>query len=91
MLQEACDLFSDASVLRRLTFAAAKLPKDTPGFWEIVTNFGFNSSSKVSWEKVKIYLENLECLDEDTFKTDHTLMKELMECDGFLDIIQQFM
>lgn len=29
---------------------------------------------------MKIYLENL---DEDTLKSDHKLMKELMECDGF--------
>ena len=84
MLQEACNLFSDASVLRRLTFAAATLPKDTPGFWEIVTHFGFSSSSKASWEKVKTYLENLQYLDEDSLNTDHMLMKELMECEGFL-------
>ena len=84
MLQEASHLFSDPSVLRRLTFAAATFPKDIPRFWEIVTNFAFHaSSSNVSWKKMKIYLENLQYLDEDTFKSDHKLIKELMECDGF--------
>ena len=80
MLQEASHLFSDPSVLRRLSFAVATLPKDTPKFWEIVRDFGFHASpSNVSLEKLKIYLENLQYLDEETFKSDHKLMKELME------------
>ena len=57
MLQEATCFTSDPSVLRRLMFAANSVPLDTPRYWELVTKFGFRSSTTTGcMEKVKIYV-----------------------------------
>ena len=70
MLQEASSISEDTSV-PRLTFAATSLHKDTPRYWEIVTSFGFNSSSEsVCSERVKLLLENTHFLDKNAFDTD---------------------
>jgi hypothetical protein len=74
MLQEAGSLCKDPSVLRRLSFAAATLHKDTPKYWDIVASFGFKlSSESTSSGKVKLLLENLEFLDKNAFDKDHNL------------------
>lgn len=84
MLQEARSICEDTSVLRRLTFAATSLHKDTPRYWEIVTSFGFNSSSEsVCNERVKLLLENTHFLDKNAFDTDRALLEELSRQDGF--------
>ena len=85
MLQaQASSLCKDPSVLRRLSFAATSLHKDTPKYWDIVTRFGFKlSSERVSSEKVKLLLENLDFLDKNAFDKDYNLMKELSTCEGF--------
>ena len=84
MLQEASSICEDTSVLRRLTFAATSLHKDTPRYWEIVTSFGFNSSSEsVCSERVKLLLENTHFLDKNAFDTDRALLEELSRQDGF--------
>ena len=73
-------------MLRRLTFAAAALHKDTPNYWDLVASFGFlkSSESKLpSVEKLKVVLENVNYLEEDAFNTDSQLMKELMQHEGF--------
>jgi len=84
MLQEVSNVTSDPSVLRRLTFAANALPKDTPRYWELVTRFGFQHSSvKFTWKSVKVCMENVKCLDEDAFNDDESLTKELIALEGF--------
>lgn len=86
MLQEASAICSDVSVLRRLSFAAVTLHRDTPRYWELVASFGFLKSSGCvipSSEKIKVLLENVKCLDEDAFDTDSNLLKELIQHEGF--------
>lgn len=84
MLQEASSICKDPSVLRRLTFAASNLHKDTPKYWDLVAKFGFKlSPENVCSEKVKVLLENAQFLDENAFDTDLTLLKELTNCEGF--------
>ena len=84
MLQEACDFTTEHSVLRRLSFAAASLPEDTPGYWEFVSSFGFrHSTDKINIEKVRLYLENTKCLDANSFCDDYSLRKELITHEGF--------
>lgn len=86
MLQEASEIISDVSVLRRLTFAAATLHRDTPKYWELVSSFGFlysSGSAIPSSDKVKVLLENVKYLDEDAFNSDSHLMGELIQHEGF--------
>lgn len=86
MLEEANKICSDISVLRRLSFAAATLHRDTPKYWELVTSFGFLKSTGCavpSSDKVKVLLENVKYLDEDAFDSDINLMKELIQQEGF--------
>lgn len=84
MLQEASSLCPDVSVIRRLSFAAANLPKDTPRYWELVTKFGFKSLSvSPSSDKVKVLLENVKYLDKEAFDGDSFLLRELLQDDGF--------
>ena len=86
MLQEAATICSDISVLRRLSFAAVTLHRDTPRYWELVASFGFLKSSGCaipSSDKVKILLENGKYLDDDAFDTDSHLLREFIQHDGF--------
>lgn len=83
MLQEASTICKDPSILRRLTFAATNLHNDTPGYWDLVAKFGFNTSEAVCADKVKVLLENTQFLDESAFDTDFALLKELSDSSGF--------
>ena len=84
MLQEATCFTSDPSVLRRLMFAANSVSSDTPRYWELVTKFGFRSSTTTGcMKKVKIYIENAIYLDKESLNDDNILMKELIEQEGF--------
>ena len=84
MLQEISSICSDLSVVRRLSFAVATLPRDTPGYWEVVTKFGYRSCSTVpTTAKVQLMLENVDFLDHGAFDPDRSLQKELAEQDGF--------
>ena len=84
MLQEASSVCKDPSVLRRLTFAASNLHQDTPKYWNIVTTFGFKFSEvHCTAEKVKVFLENINFLDENASDSDQFLLKELIEFEGF--------
>ena len=86
MLQEASSVCSDISILRRLSFAAYTLHKDTPKYWELVTRFGFTKSSGSaipSIDTVKLLVDNVKYLDEGAFNTDDNLLGELIKEDGF--------
>jgi hypothetical protein len=86
MLHEASGVCSDISVLRRLSFAAYSLHRDTPKYWELVTKFSFAKCSGCaipSIDKVKLLVENVKYLDEDAFNTDSDLRRELMKEEGF--------
>ena len=87
MLQEASALCSDISAVGRLSFAAATLHRDTPGYWDLVCGFGFinlPACPKPSSDKVKVFLENVKYLEDNAFASDVNLSKELMEQKGFL-------
>ena len=84
MLQEAESVCGDISILKRLSFAASFLPKDTPRYWDFVTRFGFqNSTNTTSIEKVKTFLDNVQYIDEKAFKSEDNLLKELTTLSGF--------
>ena len=84
MLQEASSICKDPSVFRRLTFAAKSLHTEIPGYWEIVTKFGFKLAAECECSaKVKLLLENTQFLDEKAFDSDPILLKELSDQDGF--------
>ena len=78
------------SIVRRLVFASAVLPQDTPQFWEIVSSFansseGGSSSStttKLTPQGAKTYIENLQYLDPDSLKSDQDLTAELQSFIG---------
>ena len=61
---------SEISTLKRLSFAASTLPKDTPRYWELVVDFGFRHSQvlKPSTNEVKVLLENVHYLEKDARK-----------------------
>ena len=46
MWQEVVSLVPDATVLRRLLFAAVQVPKSTPQYLEIVNDFAFGNSKQ---------------------------------------------
>ena len=84
MLEEASSVCSDISVLRRLSFAATSLPKDTPRYWELVTEFGFQFSTDVpSCKNVQVLVENMQYMDRGALDTDNCLLKELIHHRGF--------
>ena len=86
MLQEASSVCSDTSVLRKLSFAAYSLHEDTPKYWEFVSRFSFAKSSGCaipSINQIKLLVENVRYLDEDAFKVDSDLQRELMKEEGF--------
>lgn len=84
MLQEACNICNDVSVIKRLSFAAINLQKEMPRYWEFVSKFGLKSSlESPAIEKVKIYFENVEYLDEKAFVSDRDMQKDLLELEGF--------
>lgn len=83
MLQEVAQLTDDVSVVRRLSFAASNLNRDTPGYWELVRKFGYKSSLLPPIDKVKLALENISFLDKAAFSTDISLLREMIQVDGF--------
>ena len=66
-----------------MSFAVSSLHKDTPGYWEIITKFSFNSLALPSHEKVKLLCENVKYLESDAFNGDDKLRQEFMDFCGF--------
>ena len=74
----------DFSVVRRVLLAAQQIPKETPSYWDLVTNFGFkHSTEKPNTEAVRVLVENTQLLDSEALKVDVELIKELIEQKGF--------
>lgn len=70
--------------MRGLSFAATTLHKDVPQYWDLVTEFGFQSTDeRPSIEKVQVLLENIQYMDIGAFDSDRCLMKELIDHQGF--------
>lgn len=78
-----CGLISmaevDTDVLRRILFAVEYLPTECPGYWEVIATFASleSASNVLSSEDVKVFVDNLQLLNERAFATDASLRKEL--------------
>jgi hypothetical protein len=71
----------DVSVLKRLLFATAYIPKEVPGYWEIVAKFGCHLSSDgfcLSPDSARVAMETLEMLDGSAFYMEAELTRELV-------------
>lgn len=73
----------DTDVLRRILFAVEYLPTDCPDYWEAITKFASldldSASSKLTAQDVKVFVENLQLLNEKAFATDVSLRRELQD------------
>lgn len=81
MLGLVAKYLQDASVLRRLLFAAVFLSPELPAFWEVVLEFatkGKLSKYSVTSEQIRALTENLQALNESAFTTDCKLQQELL-------------
>ena len=84
MWQDIGDIVPNPSTFRRLLFAASQLPKATPGYCRIVTDFAFDQcEKKPKPEDTLLLLENMEFLSEQAFLTDKELVKDLFGYKGF--------
>jgi len=84
MLEECSSLSSDVSVIRRLVFAARHIDRETPGYWNLVRQFGFKvSAMKPDTRKVQTVLENLAAIEEESFAKDTELLTELHQLTGY--------
>lgn len=79
----------DLSVVHRLCFAARMLPIGTPNYWKIVSSFGIQGKSglKLLPEEARVFIENLLLLNEEVFKSDICLIKELVRIPKCFDKI----
>lgn len=87
-MEGAVSLFSDVSLLRRVLLASKQIPKETPSYWNIVTNFAFKSKAAADRprsDKVRLFVENTQALDSEALKLDEELLKELIHHKGFHD------
>lgn len=81
ILGEASKVIHEPSVLRRLLFASALLPADTPKLWEIIAKFAActaNSDISLLPKEAKSITENITFIDDKSLATDHALLKELI-------------
>lgn len=84
MWQDIGDIVPNPSIFRRLFFAASQLPKSTPGYSIIMTDFAFEKcEKKPNPEDTLLLLENVEFLSEQVFLTDKELVKDLCGYEGF--------
>ena len=82
-MELAVSLVKDVSVLRRMIFATAYLPQELPNYWEIIASFCCTGSkSKLTSDKVKLLMENLQIINKEVFTTDLKLTKELLNVHG---------
>lgn len=76
-----CKAFTDrVSVVRRLAFASATLPKETPHYWDVVSRFAtkVGKNAEVTPQEAKTFIENVRFLDCDTLTSDQELCTELL-------------
>ena len=80
MLSQLKGLTDRLSVVRRLAFASASLPKETPHYWDVVSCFAskVEENTKVTPQKAKTFIENVQCLDLDALTSDKELRVELL-------------
>ena len=77
MLSHCKGLTDRVSVVRRLVFASATLPKETPHYWDVVSHFASNVG-QVTPQKAKTFIENVQFFDSDALSSDQKLRTELL-------------
>lgn len=81
LLGEAAKVVLDASVLRRLLFAASTLHQDTPEYWNVVSKFATNNSTScadLEPEQARLITDNIMFTDPEVMAADVELYKELV-------------
>ena len=69
----------DDAVFRRLLFATAYIPKEVPGYWNIIARFGsLHKADELYPDSVRRAMEAVEYLHVNAFSTDATLERELI-------------
>ena len=69
----------DVTILRRILFASAYLPRDLPNYWLAIAHFASHGGLSLEYQSVKIAVENLKSINEKSFSTDKQLSRELHE------------
>ncbi len=80
MLSMLSKSIKDASVLRRLEFAAGFYPRSMPHYWETVASFSLKTKEErntLTSEQARQFVENIEVIDDGAFKSDIQLTKEI--------------
>lgn len=77
MLSHCKGLTDRVSVVRRLVFASATLPKETPHYWDVVSHFASNTG-QVTPQKAKTFIENVQFFDSDALSSDQKLRTDLL-------------
>ena len=81
MLGAIAKYVNDVSVLRKLLFAVANLPRDLPDLWEVAVEFATGQkirTNSITATEAQIFWENLEELDALAFSTDRELQKQVI-------------
>ncbi len=82
-MELAGSVVKEVSVLRRMLFATAFLPRELPHYWEIIASFSCRgSSTSLAADRVKLLMDNLQYVNDQAFTTDAKLTKELLCADG---------
>ncbi len=69
----------DISVIRRLEFAARFFPRTMPNYWDTIASFSLDSKedrNNMTSEEARLFIENLEVVDQDAVKSDNELIRE---------------
>ena len=75
-------------IYRRLTFAAAQLPADLPGYWKEVAKFAsYHSEIVISPEQARTFVDNLNFMNETPSASDSELWGELVGRDGSTSLV----
>ncbi len=79
MLGALSKCIKDVSILRRLIFAVAQLPKDLPNLWDVAVGFATHGKqSALTAEQAKVLVENMQELDAQAFSSDEDLRRQLI-------------
>lgn len=70
---------SNITVIRRILFAVAHLPKEMPNYWQTLKSF---SKAEMPVSELKVAVENLQYLNRAAFSTDKQLLSEICSSQG---------
>lgn len=84
LLKQLYEYVNSPSVLRKLLFVTANLPRDLPDYWMIVTSFATHGSheEELTQSKIQTLVDNIQYYDENAFLSDKSLMDLLLSEKG---------